>query len=202
MCPTMGTIKAYADKGVQTTGENRLASLVDPAVILVAPGVTQAHGNHTEPTQTFTGTCTPDPSLPSSKRKQILEVRRPVGASCARRILSMPENEAEWFVSDQNNPGSRVVSMPNYFRPQLGSPEESPVSLSRETSESYPGECELMQRYQDIPQTPSPPSSPESLLIINCGAQFSNRFLQRKHSTELISENIESVCAYIHVAPS
>ena len=205
----MGLIKEYVDRAVQTDTDPLPSPYADPAVVLAAPPVTR-RGAQTERHSSIsasspTGTdsayavpqCATSPMLAPlvsrrlSKRKH---GRCPAGEIANRRIVSMPENNSE--IMPQTH-GKRVVSMPDRVRPVLEPSAElfqSPSTAAGDSFGSYGGRHERVRVFcapSDVPQTPSPPSSPESLLIIAAGTQLPDGFLRRKYSPEPLIEEDE-----------
>ncbi|KAG0707401.1 hypothetical protein DFH29DRAFT_844939 [Suillus ampliporus] len=117
------------------------------------------------------------------RRKLFLVERRPEGITVERRVISMPDNE---HITLETQNGMRVVSMPEYLA--------TAVDLSLDSIEPSAGasfeSSYLEKRHRvrvcpppsDVPRTPSPPSSPESILIIDSHAQLPDGFLRRKYS--------------------
>ncbi|KAF9244970.1 hypothetical protein BU15DRAFT_59141 [Melanogaster broomeanus] len=154
---------------------------------ILTPSFTQTDGayNHSVPPESPTNLLS---HLP--KRKQALEGRYPGCGIANRRIISMPENEGETSVVRNNGPGMRVVSMPDRIRPVLGPSVElfgSPSEAAKDSFVSYSGRRERVRVFcapSDVPQTPSPPSSPDSLLDSGPGVQFPGGFSRRTYSPE------------------
>ncbi|KAF8441449.1 hypothetical protein L210DRAFT_1055831 [Boletus edulis BED1] len=216
--PPMGLIKEYVDRGVQTEAETLPSPYSDPAVVLAAPPVTRhglaqaAHTAHhssilaSSPTGSDSAYAVPpSPTSPMlaplvsrrlSKRKH---ARCPAGDIVNRRIVSMPENNSENL---SHGHGKRVVSMPDRVRPVLEPSVElfqSPSTAAGDSFGSYCGRHERVRVFRapsDVPYTPSPPSSPESLLIIAAGAQFPEGFLRRKCSPEPLIEEDEAIKSF------
>ncbi|KIJ67960.1 hypothetical protein HYDPIDRAFT_37538 [Hydnomerulius pinastri MD-312] len=140
------------------------------------------------------------------KCKQVLHGRHPLGEMANRRIVSMPENKEETPATRYND-GTRVVSMPDRIKPILDSSAElfaSPSAGTGDSFGSYTGRRERILVFHtpsDVPQTPSPPSSPDSLLIIGSGAHFPDGFLRRKYSPELPPEEDEDWVAWANSPP-
>jgi hypothetical protein len=210
----MGLIKEYVDRAVQTDAVTVPSPYADPAVVLAAPPVArrgpaqEAHSGYNSPAGSDSAHAVPQsPTSPMlaplvsrrlSKRKH---PRCPAGDIMDRRIVSMPENTSE-IMSHRH--GKRVVSMPDRVRPVLEPSAElfqSPSTAAADSFGSYGGRHERVRVFRapsDVPQTPSPPSSPESLLIIAAGTQFPEGFLRRKSSPEpLIEEDEGNSHAYM-----
>ncbi|KAG6378139.1 hypothetical protein JVT61DRAFT_13827 [Boletus reticuloceps] len=219
----MGLIKEYVDRAVQTETESLPSPYSDPAVVLAAPPVTRrglAQAAHTArhssiPASSPTGSDSayavpPSPTSPMlaplvsrrlSKRKH---ARCPAGDIVNRRIVSMPENKSENL---SHGHGNRVVSMPDRVRPVLEPSVElfqSPSTAAGDSFGSYCGRHERVRVFRapsDVPYTPSPPSSPESLLIIAAGAQLPEGFLRRKCSPEPLIEEDEDWITWANSPP-
>ena len=215
----MGLIKEYVDRAVQTETDTTPSPYADPAVVLAAPPVArrgpaqEPHiGHHnsisvSSPTGSDNAYSVPEspisPMLAPLVSRQLSKrgyARFPAGEIVNRRIVSMPENRTE-VMSHSNS--KRVVSMPNRVRPALEpstEPFQSPTTAG-DSFGSYSGRRERVRvscALSDVPQTPSPPSSPESLLIIAAGTQLPEGFLRRKYSPEpLIEEDEGDSRAYI-----
>lgn len=209
----MGLIKEFVDRAVQTETVTAPSPYADPAVVLAAPLVTPRGLAHSASELSPTGPDSPYvvPNSPVSPVLAALVSRRlanrklgryPAGETGVnRRIVSMPENMNEVL---SNGHGKRVVSMPDRVRPVLEPSVElsqSPSTAAGDSFGSYSGHRERVRVFptpSDIPQTPSPPSSPESLLIIATGTQLPEGFLRRKYSPEpLIEEDEGNPHAYI-----
>ena len=205
----MGLIKEYVDRAVQTDTDTVPSPYADPAVVLAAPPVArrgpaqEAHAgcNSTSPAGPDAVPQSPtSPMLaPLVSRRRRKHARCPAGEIVDRRIVSMPENRTEI-----PSHGKRVVSMPDRVRPVLEPSAElfqSPSTTAADSYGSYGGRHERVRVFRapsDVPQTPSPPSSPESLLIIAAGTQLPEGFLRRKYSPEpLIEEDEGNSRAYI-----
>ncbi|KAG2150538.1 hypothetical protein DEU56DRAFT_977805 [Suillus clintonianus] len=121
-----------------------------------------------------------------SRRKLFLVERRPEGNTVERRVISMPDSMSAQHVKMDSQNGMRVVSMPEYLA--------AAVDLSLDSIESPSAGASFESSYiekrhrvrvcpppSDVPHTPSPPSSPESILIIDSHAQLPDGFLRRKY---------------------
>lgn len=218
----MDLIKEYVDRSVQTEIDTVPSPYADPAVVLAAPPVTRhgpAQGAHTGyhnsiPVSSPTGSDSVNP-LPRSPISPILapltsrrlskrKLARWPAEVVNRRIVSMPENKSEAPSTLSQSHGKRVVSMPDRVRPVLGPSVDlfqSPCAAG-DSFGSYSGRSDRVRVFRapsDVPQTPSPPSSPESLLIIAAGTQLPEGFLRRKYSPEpLVEEDEGNFYAYIH----
>ena len=123
-------------------------------------------------------------------QRQQLPLRKPSSipiAANTRRIVSLPETVSEVSVKKalQKSVKFRVVSMPERSKHGFDSSGDSPSS-----DRSFSGNVLLDDRDEprarvrvrssvtDTPHTPSPPSSPESVLIIGSKSQLSEGFLR------------------------
>ncbi|TFY70619.1 hypothetical protein EVG20_g2384 [Dentipellis fragilis] len=117
------------------------------------------------------------------------------------RIVSLPET-APLFTGKRALKGSmRVVSMPDRVTPGGFSTDNSLSSSDRIDVSVYSGESytsmeddnsgtRLSHSHQDVPHTPSPPSSPDSILIIENNGELSEAFLRpRVEDVESDSES-------------
>ncbi len=131
-----------------------------------------------------------DPStrfISARKRYAELSFNRPIDfRSSAKRTVSLPEE-----YTDNMNPeeSQRVVSMPE--RPKPSSPDASDSFSSLDTSIlsmestthnlSKPSMLHSNPRpHSDLPCTPSPPSSPESIMIIGNNSHVPRTLLRPK----------------------
>lgn len=215
----MGLTKEYVDQAVQTETDTVPSPYDDPAVVLAAPPLTR-HGLAQEAYTPELSPPTPDSAyvVPQSPISPVLAplvsrrlsrrklVRCPPSEILNRRIVSMPEKGSETPSISYEHHGQRVVSMPDRIRPVLEPSAElsqSPSTAASDSFGSYSGRRERVRVFpvpSDVPQTPSPPSSPESLLIIAAGAQLPEGFLRKKYSPEpLIEEDEGDLHAYIRV---
>jgi len=132
------------------------------------------------------------------RRKLFLVERRPEVKVVERRVVSMPDNSSAKHIKSDPHNGTRVVSMPEYIA--------TAVDLSLDTIESpsagasFESYVEKRHRVRvcsppsDVPHTPSPPSSPESILIIDNHAQLSDGFLRRKYSPKTMAISGNGLC--------
>ncbi|KAF8558012.1 hypothetical protein OG21DRAFT_1494317 [Imleria badia] len=205
----MGLIKEYVDRAVQTETDTVPSPYADPAVVLAAPPVTRHTAHHISisdsvyavPQSPTSPMLAPLVSRRLSKRKH---PRCPAEDIVNRRIVSMPENRSEILSHSHDK---RVVSMPNRVRPVLEPSAElfqSPSTAAGDSFGLYGGHHDRVRVYRapsDVPQTPSPPSSPESLLIIAAGTQLPEGFLRRKYSPEPLIEEDEDWITWANSPP-
>ncbi|GJE92208.1 hypothetical protein PsYK624_083610 [Phanerochaete sordida] len=98
------------------------------------------------------------------------------------RIVSLPETVPK-FSEKQNTSGRRVVSMPERGRSPLSSPQTlSPYmdqgSFTADTES--PARVRVHSVATDLPHTPSPPSSPDSVVFIANKSPLPEHFLRKK----------------------
>ncbi|KAG1867399.1 hypothetical protein F4604DRAFT_1777357 [Suillus subluteus] len=126
------------------------------------------------------------------RRKLFLVERRPEGNTVERRVISMPDDMSTQHIKLDSHNDMRVVSMPEYLA--------AAVDLSLDPIESSSagasfGSSYIEKRHRvrvcpppsDVPHTPSPPSSPESILIIDSHTQLPDGFLRRRYSNKIAS---------------
>ncbi|KAG2043667.1 hypothetical protein BDR03DRAFT_1005674 [Suillus americanus] len=126
------------------------------------------------------------------RRKLFLVERRPEGKTVERRVISMPDDMSTEHIKLDSQNDMRVVSMPEYLA--------AAVDLSLDPIESSSagasfGSSYIEKRHRvrvcpppsDVPHTPSPPSSPESILIIDGHARLPDGFLRRRYSKQTAS---------------
>ncbi|KAG9316400.1 hypothetical protein JVU11DRAFT_2433 [Chiua virens] len=211
----MGLIKEYADSAVQTDNNTAHSPYSDPAVVLAAPVVNShalaqephiGHHHSSSPNRSDSGhavTQSPiSPTFSPPVSRRLCKRKHPRYAAdeiLGRRIVSMPENKKESSPATSYIHGKRIVSMPDRIRPALEPSVElthSPTTAD-DSFGSYNGCRERVQ----VPQTPSPPSSPESLLIIAAGTQLPEGFLRRKYSPEPLVEGDEDWILWANSPP-
>lgn len=145
------------------------------------------------------------PSIETSKRVlKRLPHRKPSSSSqtlkfVSARVVSLPETVPEYseIKTLRKSVKMRVVSMSSKpERRHLGSCDGSPSS---ETSmgniladNEAPVRIRVCSNATDAPHTPSPPSSPESVVIIGSKSQISERFLQGNACAEESLPSIDS----------
>ncbi|KZP17995.1 hypothetical protein FIBSPDRAFT_1046539 [Athelia psychrophila] len=135
----------------------------------------------------------PSPTRPTARRildRQLTPFNHPKPRFKKRRIVSLPidaidEDRASVEVPDPIT--LRVVSLPTRLPTSsfLDSSSSSEASFSVAQQIHSPEMCHisprlLLRRYADTPHTPSPPSSPESVLIIENENQLPRSFLRPK----------------------
>lgn len=216
----MGTTKEYVDRAVQTASvtitsdpATVLAAIGLPRTLGALPVASfeghqssstpplaqrdGAYSHSTPPDSPISPIFAPLISRRPPKRKQAIQGRYPMSELANRRIVSMPENQGETSIMPCHNHGVRGVSMPSHVRPVSGPSVDflsSPSTAAGDSFGSYSGRRERVRVFHapsDVPQTPSPPSSPDSILIIGAGAQFPEGFLRKKYSPEPLIEEDE-----------
>lgn len=133
------------------------------------------------------------PSIMRSTYKQtrLLYSRPPQPNHLNKRVVSMTEILSGVDVNIHDEPQRRIVSLPEHTRhPVLGqatkdSPSVEYYGTSPDTSYRSSRDGSIPRRIRDpplsdIPQTPSPPSSPDSILIIGNDAHVPVSFLRQK----------------------
>ncbi|KZT26699.1 hypothetical protein NEOLEDRAFT_201284 [Neolentinus lepideus HHB14362 ss-1] len=190
-------MKDYVDRGIQTSPF--------PPVLQVAekPKTEDVHDSNSRQsldTGAYSHSFAPDEAELSlfhvdrrSYSYQQLTRRRPSHLKDeGSRIVSFPETEPEYSVKAALEPTTaRVVSMPQRQRRRSSVSFSTAVdhSGSMEPSDTSRSEEYLLRKRtrtrtssHDTPRTPSPPSSPESVVFIANDAQLPEAFLRRKKS--------------------
>lgn len=126
-------------------------------------------------------------SILARQRYPELPFNRPVDyRSSAKRTVSLPD---EYVDSSNPEESQRVVSMPERPKPLSPGASDSFSSLDtstlsmESTSHSFSKSSVLHSHtfpHSDLPCTPSPPSSPESIMIIGSDAQVPRTLLRPK----------------------
>ncbi len=125
-------------------------------------------------------------------KKQHLEFRQPSGAqtlkSISARIVSLPETTSTYSAKRELNKTKRVVSMTERIRsfqePQVSGLYDDDISLDTLGSDNIPSRVRVHSNVTDMPHTPSPPSSPESIVFIANKNHLAEDFLRRKMHAE------------------
>jgi hypothetical protein len=168
--------RVYVDRAVQTDGTDSLCH--------VSYSNTEIHSLPTasEITDLKTRHLTPKKPFP-------LPYNRPSESySSSARISSLPETPSLILVQETN----RIASMPEYqLRPANPTSSEETISEYFESSASYDssrissGSTHIRRSLRSVaPQTPSPPSSPESVMIIGNDVQVPVSFLRQKNQSD------------------
>ena len=132
------------------------------------------------------------------KPRKLPQLRPSTNRHSAIRVFSLPEDSTSATMKSEFNPGQRVVSMPEQRIPG-GHLAESSLSTEGFDSSMLSGGSFLSgtdttsgirfsnHKRGTIPHTPSPSSSPDSVLIIenNCG--LSEAFLSNQTATKSAS---------------
>lgn len=123
-------------------------------------------------------------SISARQRYAELPFNRPVDyRSSAKRTVSLPDEYVDNFNPEESQ---RVVSMPERPKPLSPGASDSFSSLDtstlsmESTSHSFSKPSMLHSHHSDLPCTPSPPSSPESIMIIGSDAQVPRTLLRPK----------------------
>lgn len=128
-----------------------------------------------------------------SQRKQpALDVRRPMLTAGSRRVVSMPENENQTrnLSSRKDDRGVRVVSMPDKIKCHFRSSTESSSSGPSGYHSGRIWRVRAHRPSSDIPETPSPPTSPESY-VRGSDERFSQALLHSDGTLEPHFEEVE-----------
>lgn len=135
-----------------------------------------------------------------SLKRQHLSYRRPTSNSTksgSARIISLPETAPAY--SEQKSLRQtvklRAVSMPEKTERRMHSVDHSLSSDQSQGSilpdSDAPARIRVHSSATDAPHTPSPPSSPDSVVIIGSHPQISERFLQGDSCTDISSPSID-----------
>jgi len=198
MSPQTIQVKNYIDRGIQTevqdlpfeqasgptlaetdsaysSNTHSLATLAEPSVAL-----------HLSPTPS------PFASCHTSRRPQLPYSRPTESHVLAKRVVSLPERSFDDMGAVHDVAGMRVVSLPEPMKCLPQSTDNASylnsfgtsADTSCVSSRSNSGDRELYAYPElDIPRTPTPPSSPDSVLIIDNDVHLPNLFLyQPGHS--------------------
>ncbi|KAG2146026.1 uncharacterized protein EDB93DRAFT_1150597 [Suillus bovinus] len=205
----MGYLKEYVDRGVQTSSvgvpqatsddcDSRplsreitielpsVDSELPPSPFLVDDNNAYSRSNlqHNSPVSPM---CAPLISRRVPRRKLFLVERRPEGKTVERRMISMPDDMLARHINLDSHNGMRVVSMPEYL---AAAADLSLDSIESPSAGASFGSSYVEKRHRvrvcpppsDVPHTPSPPSSPESILIIDSHTQLPDGFLRQRYS--------------------
>jgi hypothetical protein len=112
----------------------------------------------------------------------------------ANRVVSLPETEPLCSIKNILEANARVISMSERPKPNVSSDSLNCFEVSASTENSYPTEedaassrrCHGLQA-SDVPHTPTPPSSPESVMIIENSVHLPRSFL--RHNPALASSS-------------
>lgn len=133
-------------------------------------------------------------SITRAYKRQHLPFSRPAGLVTLKhpssRIVSLPETTPAYSVKtvlDKTTP--RVVSMP---LPSVQSPPSDQDDFNEYSREEtsfffrhgYPSCTTVLDHFSEAPHTPSPPSSPDSVVIIANKDQLSEEFLRNRAQNE------------------
>ncbi|KAI0785660.1 hypothetical protein C8Q75DRAFT_893859 [Abortiporus biennis] len=145
-------------------------------------------------------------SPPEFKQQILPRCRPPTDRTlkiASARIVSLPETGGIYSTRRAFEKSARVVSLPDRLK---SSPTQSPNSsrysdrldTSNESIDQYVSESQQRARVRvrvrsattELPYTPSPPSSPESIVIIANRSQLSKGFLRQRPKVDI--EDISS----------
>lgn len=144
------------------------------------------------------------PSLSVATRalaRHSLAYRRPMADKqnsrvTSSRIVSLPETAPAYSEKrSMRQTKMRVVSMPETSGVQGRSVESSFSDQSQGSiipDSEAPGRIRVFSGATELPYTPSPPSSPDSVLITGSQSQISERFLREDSCTDLSSPSIDA----------
>ncbi|KAJ7045732.1 hypothetical protein C8F04DRAFT_988991 [Mycena alexandri] len=147
-----------------------------------------ASGGHPIPLHTAGPTRSP----PISRKHAQLPYSRPSQLNgTIQRVLSLPETSPRVVHVPRE---TRGVSLSERPRVSLSSSDNTTESTSAETSflsENRSGSSRARRSFpsSDMPHTPSPPSSPESVMIIGNDMQVPISFLRRKAKSNRVYED-------------
>lgn len=137
--------------------------------------------SETQMSDTSTGKSPLRSSIPTRQRYPQLPFNRPVEfRSSAKRVVSLPDEYTDKQRPEE--PSQRVVSMPERLKSSSPSASDSFSSLDTSIeSNAYmftkPSRLHMFPS-SDLPSTPSPPSSPESIMIIGNDSQVPRTLLR------------------------
>lgn len=101
------------------------------------------------------------------------------------RVVSLPETVSSFAAKKVYQKTPRIVSNPERFKADLGSPTDSSFSSDQHSLDPFvltahhrPSRVRVQSSAADTPRTPSPPSSPESVVIIANKNHLSEGFLR------------------------
>ncbi|KAF8236582.1 hypothetical protein L208DRAFT_1457618 [Tricholoma matsutake] len=197
MPPESIQAKNYVDRAIQTEVRDLpFESVSGPTHALNYTGIDKVNGAYTDSLATlaetsvaFSSSSSGSVSRRSSKCSQLLYSRPIRSHVLAKRIASLPGSpfEASCDLRTANDSaGLRIVSLPDAMRCSLQSTDDAsyPDSFgtSADTSHTSSGHDVGHRKSRayfklDISHTPSPPSSPDSVLIIDNDVQLPNLFL-------------------------
>lgn len=180
-------MKLYAEKATQT---DFLAIPATPSIVLGSSElandsaletiITLQNSAYTySETDAFAGKSPLKSCIPPRRRYAQLPFNRPVEfKSPTKRVVSLPEEYANKQRSEDQS--QRVVSMPEILKPLSPSASDSFSSLDTSAISVESTKPSRLHTYphSDLPSTPSPPSSPESIMIIGNNSQVPRTLLR------------------------
>ncbi|KAJ7647070.1 hypothetical protein FB45DRAFT_821669 [Roridomyces roridus] len=194
--------KEYVDRGVQTDLVRRLSrdptKPVNPRVFDTSVPVTPPKSTlfvHSHTIDAYSGSSGhavgPTRSPPTRKHHPQLPYSRPSHIqSLTQRVLSLPETSPPH--STRVPPEIRRVSLSGLPRASLSFSDNTNESSDTSfLSDNRSGSSRPRRSFpsSDVPQTPSPPSSPESVMIIGNDKQVPISFLRQKAKAAYEDDN-------------
>lgn len=207
--------KDYVDRGTQTEPEKpSVSSESDSPVseeysclVISQPAAENftsfmcesAYSRLQQPGISLPSVCQPSPQVSRPLRGHPLALyNRPLES---HRVVSLPGKISPFKEQQSNETKLRIVSNPDYLRvpssdfgpssgadPYDDSGSTDACSIDQDRDWSYQHHPTRPCSPADIPRTPSPPSSPESITIIGNDSQVPESFLRRQQKY--------SICAY------
>ncbi|KAJ7163610.1 hypothetical protein C8R43DRAFT_919307, partial [Mycena crocata] len=209
-----GLDRDYVDRGVQTDSPRQLSRpensrVYDPPAPITPP--TSSNSGRSSYSSSYDRACSHSPasgshpipdhtagptrSPPTSRKHPQLPYSRPsqLHRGTTQRILSLPETSPPYVTRVPR--AARGVSLSERPRTSLSFSDNTvESSASAETSflsENHSGSSRARRSFpsSDMPHTPSPPSSPESVMIIGNDMQVPISFLRQKPKTSRAYED-------------
>jgi len=180
----MGYPKVFVERGVQTAS---------PPSATASPSATDDDDAYNQSRSSRPVSLMHAPLI--SRRAPRHTLHRPEVKDVERRVVSMPQDKpVQHFIT-----GSRVVSMPEYTTATVDLSLDTPDSESYSVGASFDYGIEkrrvrVRPASSDVPRTPSPPSSPDSVLIINSHAQLSDGFLRKNYLPKKTTASSNGLC--------
>jgi hypothetical protein len=191
------TVKNYSDCGVQAGSSRVYLALHSPTPNTTPPLVCNGYNDILKTpgvkllgsplTQSIELDESPSkPPMPRKAKQSQLPLQRPAHSYMrTQRIATMPEHGP---IDLTKLASARVVSMPQRIRPVAAFPP-SPVTKLVDYSSDFSRlsitpdrgpRARVISHGSEWPNTPSPPSSPESVMIISTNVQLPQSFLRRQ----------------------
>jgi hypothetical protein len=205
----------YVDRAIQTEAQDSLSGLVlGPTISAERPSKVETDTAYTHsPSLT---TLSEEPSAASastphriSKRPQLLYNRPVEPHALAKRIVSLPESSSCDRRTVHDVAGIRIVSLPEPIRcsPQSGDSSSYLDTLGTSADPSLAslgsdlGHLKFRSYPRDVPRTPSPPSSPGSILVID-NEMHLPLYKQRQSHRNRVTEDDGVYLKYLHFSQS